>query len=105
MARNRLFLLAIYNLPQINKIRELKTGSLGRMMAIQGTVTRTTEVKPELLVGNFTCKVCNTTVGPVEQQYKFTEPLRCSNQNCQNAVNWDLQMSQSIFVDWQKVRV
>ena len=65
MARNRLFLLAIYNLPQINKIRELKTGSLGRMMAIQGTVTRMTEVKPELLVGNFTCKVCNTTVGPV----------------------------------------
>jgi len=52
------------------------------MMSIQGTVTRTTEVKPELLIGNFTCKICNTQVGPIEQQYKYTEPLRCTNPNC-----------------------
>jgi len=59
-------MLAIYSLPQINKIRDLKTGSLGKMMSIMGTVTRTTEVKPELLIGNFLCKICNTQVGPVE---------------------------------------
>ena len=63
-------------------------------------MTRTTEVKPELLVGTFTCKVCNSTVGPVEQQFKYTEPLRCSNQTCMNGAGWNLQMAQSIFVDW-----
>lgn len=63
------------------------------MMSIQGTVTRTTEVKPELLVGNFVCKICGSQVGPIEQQYKFTEPLRCTNTNCQNMMQWQLQMS------------
>jgi DNA replication licensing factor MCM6 len=61
-----LFQLAIYNLPQINKIRDLKTGSLGKMMSIHGTVTRTTEVKPELLNGCFKCKLCKSTVPAVE---------------------------------------
>jgi DNA replication licensing factor MCM6 len=79
IGKSKHFLLAIYNLPQINKIRDLKTGSLGRMMSIQGTVTRTTEVKPELLIGNFLCHVCNAEVGPVEQQYKYTTPIRCTN--------------------------
>lgn len=66
VAKNKFFLLAIYSLPQINKIRDLKTSSLGKMMSIQGTVTRTTEVKPELLVGNFLCKICQSQVGPIE---------------------------------------
>ena len=42
------FQVGIYNLPGVNKIRDLKTLSLGKIMSIQGTVTRTTEVKPEL---------------------------------------------------------
>jgi DNA replication licensing factor MCM6 len=53
VTKNKFQMLAIYNLSNINKIRDLKTSSLGRMISIQGTVTRTTEVKPELLVGNF----------------------------------------------------
>jgi DNA replicative helicase MCM subunit Mcm2 (Cdc46/Mcm family) len=34
IGKSKHFLLAIYNLPQINKIRDLKTNSLGRMMSI-----------------------------------------------------------------------
>ena len=105
IGKGKFILLSIFNLPSIGKIRDLKTGSLGKIMSIQGTVTRTTEVKPELFVGTFKCKLCNATVGPIEQQYKYTEPLRCSNTQCQNMVQWELIMSQSIFVDWQKIRV
>ena len=47
------FSIAIYNLPQLNKIRELRTLNLGRLMAIYGTVTRTTDAKPELILGTF----------------------------------------------------
>jgi len=103
--KNKLFQLAIYNLPQINKIRDLKTGSLGKMMSIHGTVTRTTEVKPELLNGCFKCKLCKSTVPAVEQQFKYTEPCRCVNANCQNMANWELVNNESIFIDWQKIRV
>ena len=75
-------------------------------MSIHGTVTRTTEVKPELIVGSFACKMCKQTVRGVEQQFKFTEPTRCPNTaKCQNTSNWDLLNSESIFMDWQKIRV
>jgi len=47
------FQIAIYNLPQMNKIRDLRTLNLGRLMSIYGTVTRTTDAKPELLLGTF----------------------------------------------------
>ena len=40
--------VGIYNLPGVNKVRDLKTLNLGKVMSIQGTVTRSTEVKPEL---------------------------------------------------------
>ena len=59
--------LAIYNLPQICKIRELKTYSLGRLMSIFGTVTRTTDAKPELIEGHFMCMECKNVVANVEQ--------------------------------------
>lgn len=47
--------VGIYNMPSVHKIRDLKTASLGKIMSIQGTVTRTTEVKPELQIGAFRC--------------------------------------------------
>ena len=34
IAKGKYFMLAIYNLPQINKIRDLKTQNLGKMMSI-----------------------------------------------------------------------
>ena len=38
---------------------DMRTEKLGRLITISGTVTRITEVKPELLVGTFRCKECN----------------------------------------------
>lgn len=75
-------------------------------MSIQGTVTRTTEVKPELINGSFKCKVCDTINRGVEQQFKFTEPVRCVNHAvCMNMSDWELMNGDSIFLDWQKIRV
>ena len=66
-AKERFFQVGFYNLPQIQKIRELKSTVLGRLMSIHGTVTRTTEVKPELNIGSFKCMECNTICGSIEQ--------------------------------------
>ena len=49
-----------------------------------GTVTRTSEVRPELFMGCFRCLECGTLVRDVEQQFKFTEPLMCTQTACQN---------------------
>ena len=51
----------------------MKTDLIGKLVTISGTVTRTSEVRPELLSGSFQCMVCRTTAREVEQQFKYTE--------------------------------
>jgi DNA replication licensing factor MCM6 len=49
-----------------------------------GTVTRTTEVRPELFLGTFRCLGCSHVVRGVEQQFKYTTPTICPNATCNN---------------------
>ena len=51
----------------ITKIRELKTNIIGYLVAITGTITKSTEVRPELLVGTFECKLCGYIIRGIEQ--------------------------------------
>ena len=92
-------------MPSIQKIRDLKVSALGRLMSIHGTVTRTTEVKPELLQGAFKCLECSTITTNVDQHFKFTEPARFDNDKWKNRIKWELLNSDSKFIDWQKLRV
>ena len=48
----REFFVSVYNLPRVLKIRSLQTEKIGRLVAVSGTVTRSSEVRPELLLGN-----------------------------------------------------
>ena len=50
----------------------------------QGTVTRSSEVRPELYLATFSCTECQAEVANVPQHYKFTEPLICPNPTCGN---------------------
>ncbi|KAN0063015.1 MCM DNA helicase complex subunit mcm6 [Thecaphora frezii] len=99
------FSVSFYNLGLVSGIRELRTDRIGKLVAISGTVTRTSEVRPELLYGAFTCGGCKNTVRDVEQQFKYTEPIMCRNPVCQNRRDWQLNVDQSRFCDWQKVRI
>ncbi|OAL54356.1 MCM-domain-containing protein [Pyrenochaeta sp. DS3sAY3a] len=102
---DKLFTLAFYNLPLVSRIRQLRTTSIGSLLSISGTVTRTSEVRPELSMATFVCEVCNTVVPNIEQTFKYTEPTQCPNTVCMNREGWRLDIRQSTFVDWQKVRI
>ena len=78
---------------------------VGALVSFNGTVTRTSEVRPELLWGRFTCGLCGVMSAPVEQQFKFTEPTKCTQSTCSNTQEWKLDVTRSRFVDWQRVRV
>ncbi|GAA5928542.1 hypothetical protein JCM3775_004560 [Rhodotorula graminis] len=101
----RQFSIAFYNLPLVEGIRDMRTDKIGKLCALSGTVTRTSEVRPELTYGTFTCLVCHGTVRDVEQQFKYTEPSLCPNMTCNNRTAWKLNIEQSKFSDWQKVRI
>lgn len=102
---DKIFTLAFYNLPLISRVRQLRTEQIGKLLSISGTVTRTSEVRPELSLATFICEACNTVVPNVEQIFRYSEPTQCPNMMCGNRQGWRLDIRQSTFVDWQKVRI
>ena len=102
---DKIFTLAFYNLPLVSRVRQLRTDQIGKLVSISGTVTRTSEVRPELALGTFVCESCNTVVPNVEQTFRYTEPSICPNGVCANKVDWRLDIQNSTFVDWQRCRI
>ncbi|KAJ1729485.1 MCM DNA helicase complex subunit mcm6 [Coemansia biformis] len=97
--------VSLFGLPGVQRIRELRADKIATLSCTSGTVTRTSEVRPELVSGMFRCSECGTVCGPVMQQFKYTEPSICDSPLCQNRVAWTLVVDQSKFADWQRVRV
>lgn len=56
------------------RLRDLKPDQwVGKLASVSGTVTRTSEVRPELLYGTFQCMECGKIARDVEQQFKYTQ--------------------------------
>ena len=102
-----LFFLALHNIPTVLTLRNLRTDRIGHLSAVAGTVTRTSEVRPELLVASFRCNKCGLLAEGIRQQYHYTRPTLCRNPRCKNTspLHFTLEASSSEFVDWQKLRV
>lgn len=103
--RDKRIYLGFSHFYSVDSIRSLKTTKLGKLVAIGGTVTRSTEVRPELLEGSFDCMLCHNKVGPVEQQFRYTTPKLCVNTRCTNKTRFELSKEGSSFGDWQKIKV
>jgi DNA replication licensing factor MCM6 len=101
----REYYVSFFNFKPMLQVRELRTELIGRLTAIQGTVTRTTEVRPELMYGAFFCPACGSLNEDIEQQFKYTTPNVCVNPTCDNRTDWVLDTTKSKFVDWQRLRV
>ena len=63
-------------------LRDLRCDRLGRLVSVRATITRTSEVRPELTVGVFKCTTCGSYSRPIQQQFKYTEPKKCLRSNC-----------------------
>lgn len=62
-------------LSQLCRLRELTTAEIGKLVSVTGVVTRTSEVRPELLYGTFKCLDCGSVIKNVEQQFKYTQVI------------------------------
>lgn len=102
---NKEFYIAFENVSQTSKLRELSTAKIGTLMSITAQVTRTHPVHPELVSGTFVCLDCQTVVKNVLQQFKYTQPASCKNPQCANRQRFSLDLNDSKFVDFQKVRI
>ncbi|KAK6240285.1 MCM domain - like 4 [Theobroma cacao] len=97
--------VAFFNIPFTKRLRELTTAEIGKLVSVTGVVTRTSEVRPELLQGTFKCLECGSLIRNVEQQFKYTEPATCVSATCLNRTKWALLRQESKFADWQRVRM
>ncbi|KAI3403214.2 MCM6 [Candida oxycetoniae] len=102
-ANERVFQISFFNMPTVQRIRDIKSNKIGSLLTISGTVTRTSEVRPELYRACFTCDMCSAMIEGVEQVFKYTEPTSCPS--CENQSYFTLNMSKSQFIDWQRVRI
>jgi DNA replication licensing factor MCM6 len=100
----RQFFVSFYNLPRVETIRNMRTEKIGKLISISGTVTRSSEVRPELLYGHFICTKCGSQIPGIEQQFQYTEPQICKRPQCTSS-SFSIETSQCVFVDWQKLRV
>ncbi|VBB29325.1 unnamed protein product, partial [Acanthocheilonema viteae] len=87
------------------RVRELTASKIGALTCISGQVVRTHPVYPELHKGVFICDDCGTKVKNVEQQFRYTPPAQCANQQCSNRGRFQLDIYESSFIDFQKIRM
>ncbi|KAL0226416.1 hypothetical protein P9112_013740 [Eukaryota sp. TZLM1-RC] len=102
---SQIFSLAIHDVDPTISLREIRCSRIGSLLSIKGTVIRTSDVRPELLYGTFVCPKCGSSVRNVRQQYQFTTPTCCSNNECSNTNGFRFQPNQSVWIDWQRVRI
>lgn len=102
---NKEFYIAFENVSHSCKLRELSSAKIGTLMGITAQVTRTHPVHPELVSGTFICLDCSTVIKNVQQQFKYTQPSACKNPQCSNRQRFQLDLNNSKFVDFQKVRI
>jgi len=105
---SKTFFVAFRNLKSApEKLRDLRCDKIGTLVQCRAVVTRTSDVRPELLAGSFLCLKCGLEAPEVPQQMRYTTPTICRNPQCNNASKnkWQLQMDRSKFADWQRIRV
>lgn len=99
------FYVGFLNMTEMHCIRDMKSSELGKLIAIKGTVTKSSEVRPELLFGQFLCEECNKPSQIIAQQFVYTEPKFCITPGCGNKSRFQLIKENSKYVDWQKIKI
>ena len=102
---DRQFSISFINCDNSYTIREIRASGIGKLISFKGTITRTSDVKPELIKGSFKCRVCGQIIPNVSQNFQYTEPSACTSRQCNNHSKFTLISEDSIFADWQRVIV
>ncbi|KAH8583075.1 DNA replication licensing factor MCM6-like AAA ATpase [Cryptosporidium sp. chipmunk genotype I] len=96
---------SFFGLRWIESLRTLRCEKLGKLCSLRGTITRTSDVRPELLKACFECEICGCIVDNVVQQFVYSLPSVCPTKGCGNRTAWQLRLENCEFGDWQKLRI
>ncbi|WXG43167.1 MAG: LAGLIDADG family homing endonuclease [Promethearchaeati archaeon SRVP18_Atabeyarchaeia-1] len=84
------------------KLRMIRANHIGKLIMVDGIITRVSEVKPQLLVALFECS-CGNKITVEQFEGRYLPPVTCPA--CKREGPFNLIVEDSKFVDWQKIRI
>jgi len=97
--------LRVKGLDKSTVIRDIRAAQVGKFIQVEGILTRSSEVKPEVKEAVFKCLRCGELNHVMQIEEVFREPLICENPNCSMRGPFKLEVENSEFRDWQSVRI
>uniref|UniRef100_A0A1A9UP56 DNA replication licensing factor MCM7 n=1 Tax=Glossina austeni TaxID=7395 RepID=A0A1A9UP56_GLOAU len=91
-----------------HSIRDIKAEHIGKLVTVRGIVTRTTEVKPMMVVATYTCDRCGSETYQPVNSLSFTPIQECPSDDCRvNKAGGRLylQTRGSKFVKFQELKI
>uniref|UniRef100_A0A1B0FBN5 DNA replication licensing factor MCM7 n=1 Tax=Glossina morsitans morsitans TaxID=37546 RepID=A0A1B0FBN5_GLOMM len=91
-----------------HSIRDIKAEHIGKLVTVRGIVTRTTEVKPMMVVATYTCDRCGSETYQPVNSLSFTPIQECPSADCRvNKAGGRLylQTRGSKFVKFQQLKI
>ncbi|XP_043666665.1 DNA replication licensing factor Mcm7 [Vespula pensylvanica] len=89
-------------------VREIKAEKIGKLVTVRGIVTRSTEVKPMMVVATYTCDQCGAETYQPVQSLSFMPLRTCPSDDCRvNKAGGRLYMQTkgSKFVKFQELKL
>ncbi|KAI4494566.1 hypothetical protein M0804_000767 [Polistes exclamans] len=89
-------------------VREIKADKIGKLVTVRGIVTRSTEVKPMMVVATYTCDQCGAETYQPVQSLTFMPLRMCPSDDCRvNKAGGRLYMQTkgSKFIKFQEIKL
>ncbi|HMK46443.1 MAG TPA: minichromosome maintenance protein MCM [Methanocella sp.] len=97
--------IRVIKFPRKTQVRDLRSSDVNKLISIEGTVRKITDVRPRILEAAFECARCkNVTYIPQEGAGKFIEPSYCQCNEEKKGV-FRLLYKESRFEDYQRIKV
>lgn len=97
--------LRVMNVDKTVTIRGIRAEQVGKFIQVDGVMTRTSDVKPEVRQAVFKCRYCGEETTVPQTDEVFRQPLACENPNCGKKGSFKLVVESSEFRDWQSLRI
>ncbi len=84
-------------------IRDMRSEDVGKFLAVEGIVRKSTDVRPKLVIGAFECERCGSVMHISQDRNTLKEPFLC--ESCERRGPFKLLVQESLFVDAQKIMI
>ncbi|XP_014472922.1 PREDICTED: DNA replication licensing factor Mcm7 [Dinoponera quadriceps] len=89
-------------------VRDIKADKIGKLVTVRGIVTKTTEVKPMIVVATYTCDECGSEVSQPVQSLSFMPLRTCPSDGCRvnkSGGRLYMQTKGSKFIKFQEMKL